>query len=490
MKNQRLPIILALALVFSTTPAVCYAKATAAQRRSRNDRAHRVERTTSYPVEDVIAGEVQFDLLLAAPERRVRRSVPEHREVRVPRGRTVPDRFRVPESRLSTLLAERSIITNVLVLPSGTDPDQVCEPSVAAKGDLIVYTANHFAAFSTDGGQRFTYLSPWRAFRGIPYNFCCDQVIQYVPQIDMFVWSLQALSYQAQVILYATPENVRRGLWKRLLFTPRNLRAAGAQLDYTDMTFGTNMLYWSTNVFGDPEEGDISIVVRIPLAGLRRGNPLPRASKRRWGVRLAQNSGTTGYFAAHVDTSTLRVYSWDEAAEDPTFRDVTVPSWNHTTGWENVGSRVLGATKSGDELWFAWNARARGTDRPFRFARVVRIDAHTFTLIGAPDLWSSEYRIGMPALATNSVTSEVGISYSFGRKLNHAVGILTGTQEHFTTAEGGTTPADVLRWGDYLSIRPHYDNAGTPQPTFGATGYVFDGSWNIRPRYIVFGRGM
>jgi hypothetical protein len=489
MKKQRLHTIFALALALSATPAVCPAKSAAAQRGSRNARAQRVDRATSYPVENVIAGEVQFDLLPAPPERRVRRSVPEHREVKVPVGRTVPDTSRAPEHRVSTAQGERSIITNVLVLPSGADPNQVCEPSVAAKGDLIVYTANHFAAFSTDSGQRFTYLSPWRAFRGIPYDFCCDQVIQYVPQIDMFVWSLQALGFRAQVILYATPENVRRGLWKRLLFTPRNLRATGAQLDYTDMTFGANMLYWSTNVFGDPEEGDISIVVRIPLAGLADGSPQPRASKRRWGVRLAQNSGTTGYFAAHVDTSTLRVYSWDEAAADPTLRDVTVPTWNHTTGWENVGSRVLGATKSGDELWFAWNARARGTERPFRFARVVRINASTFTLIGNPDLWSSEYRIGMPALATNSVTNEVGISYSFGKRLDHAVGILTGTQEHFTTAEGGTNPADVLRWGDYLSIRQHYDNAGAPQSTFGATGYVFNGSGNIRPRYVVFGRG-
>jgi hypothetical protein len=377
----------------------------------------------------------------------------------------------------------------VIVLPSGARPNQVLEPTVANKGDLIFYTANHFAGISTDGGLTFKFVNPAQAFTGTPYTFCCDQVVQYVPQIDMFIWSLQALSFRAQVLLYATAEDVKRNLWKRLVFTPGSLGVPGADLDYTDMSLGTNMLYWSTNVFDDPQDGNISVVVRIPLQGLSNNNPQALAIKRRWGVRLVQNTGSTGYFAAHVNSSTLRIYSWEENAPEMTFNNVSVPSWNDVSGWGPVGSRVVGATRTADELWLAWNADPR-SDRPAKYIQIARVNRTTFALVGSGDVWSPDHRVGIPALATNAVTNEVGISYVFSRNHSHAVGILTGTPVHITTAEG---PFDVAgsRWGDYLSIRSLYDGAApTAQPTkfFAATGYAFDGSSRIQPRFIVFGR--
>jgi hypothetical protein len=486
MKHNVFLAILLAVLVLYFVPANAVAQKTKIKGKPKTVRSQQEKQTKSFIVKNIENSEIKLNLSSEPIKPKDLIKVPEHRYVQVPIGPKVPNKYTSTEINLLNLRAEPSIIKNVLVMPTGARPDQVAEPTVAVKGDFIFYTANHFAAFSSDGGQNFTYVSPWQAFNGTPYEFCCDQVAVYIPKIDMIVWSLQALSYRVQLILYATPENARQGVWRKILFTPSNLGVPGGELDYTDMSFGDNMLYWSTNVFSSENS---SVVVRIPLEGLKNGNPQPRASGRRWGVRLVQNTGNVGYFAAHVNTSTLRVYSWAETADEPTWKDVTVPSWNHAVGWGPVGSRVVGATKAGNDLWFAWNANERTLDRPTKYAQVARVNAQDFTLIDSPDLWNGDFRIGIPALATNTLNNEIGVSYVFGRNHNHGVGLLTGSRVFFTTSQGSFDVAGS-RWGDYLCIRQLYDNTGTPQPPglFAATGYTMTSNSVVQPRLILFGR--
>lgn len=491
MKNPVFQKALLVVSMFFLISSLAAAQHNRPRRRSRSVRPQVESQTKSFLIRNFSAGEITLDASAEPRLRRTVQKVPEHIYPRVPKGPQVPNKYASPAIKLLDFRSEPSVVNNVVVLPGGGLNNQVSEPTVAVKGNLIFYTANHFAAFSTDGGSTYSYVSPWDAFDKATsgrYSFCCDQEVHYVPQIDMFVWSLQADDYAAQLLLYASPDNVRRNKWTPILFTPDNLEEAGKGLDYTDLSFGNNMLYWSTNVFigEDPDE---SVVVRIPLEGLRTGHPLPQASKRRVFVRLVQNTGDAGYFAAHIDTSSLYVYKWEETASDPTWKKITVPSWNRVSGdWGSVGSRIVGATRAGNELWLAWNANQRGTDRPQKYAQVARIDTGSFTLIDSPDVWSPDFRIGIPALASNN-SNEVGISYIFGRNHNHGVGLLTGTRVFFTTSEG-EFDAVGYRWGDYLSIRQQYNDATPSQPTglFAATGYTIKSGSVIEPRLIMFSR--
>jgi hypothetical protein len=418
----------------------------------------------------------------APPNRFENEDVPEHRNVSIPVGPLVVNHS-VQRATHITDVAAPIVIRSSIVLPAGSLTNQVSEPSVATKGNLVLFTANHFAALSLDGGNSFKYLSPFQAFNGTGYTFCCDQVVVYIPQIDTFVWSLQANDFAAELLLYATATELAAGTFHKLLLTPTNLGVTGG-LDFTDMSVGTNMLYWSANVFSS--DGASSVVARIPLISLKKAMPAPRATERRFGVRLTQNTGAPGYFAAHVNSSTLRVYAWVESAADPTYTDVIVPSWTETTLWGPVGSRVLGTTRTSNDLWFAWNA-APQNDRPFRYAAIVRINARTFTLADSPDLFNPDYRIGLPALGTNNVTGEVAIAYAFGDGMSEGVGLLTNSPAFVTAATGGESLSS-LRWGDYLSVRQHYDVAGMPTESFDATGYTYNVSGQIEPRWIVLSR--
>jgi hypothetical protein len=67
----------------------------------------------------------------------------------------------------------------------------VPEPSVAANGQTIMTSGNYWMSLSKDGGASFTTVNPTTIFPQDYGGFCCDQVLTYVPQFDLFVWLLQ-----------------------------------------------------------------------------------------------------------------------------------------------------------------------------------------------------------------------------------------------------------------------------------------------------------
>src|SRR5579862_5306912 len=65
------------------------------------------------------------------------------------------------------------------------------EPSVAVDSLLVMTTGNFWMSLSKDGGQNFTTVNPSTVFPEDFGGFCCDQVVQYIPRWDLFVWLLQ-----------------------------------------------------------------------------------------------------------------------------------------------------------------------------------------------------------------------------------------------------------------------------------------------------------
>ncbi|MBV9121889.1 MAG: hypothetical protein JO112_00850, partial [Planctomycetes bacterium] len=278
------------------------------------------------------------------------------------------------------VLATHTELTSPATQQTASNVD---EPSVAANDQVVFYTGNWYAAVSSDAGQTFQYLDPATAFKASdPPNasFCCDQIVHYIPQIDTFVWLLQygnpAQSDNLQRLAFAKTADVVQGRWRLYDITTAFLGVPGAFLDFPDLAVGAHSLYVTTNIFpGGSRAG--SAVVRIPLDSIASGQVAakPFVSNELQSFRVAQHCGTRAFFAAHQDTSTLAVFSWDEADQAPTPTAVGVSRWIGGDGYvsrtpdgrrwlDRADPRITGATLAGNELWFAWSVDTGSNHRP------------------------------------------------------------------------------------------------------------------------------
>ncbi|MFN8483178.1 MAG: hypothetical protein U0768_09045 [Anaerolineae bacterium] len=479
------------------------------------------------PVEDaelIPVPPVSPQLLSRAPQPPPRKGVPTRENIPpVPPGPSVPDTTPSPPTLAeapgaptvanlrrdmqATATSNLILVRNVALGPEADNhaASDVGEPSTATNGAVVFYTGNWYAALSTDGGATFKYVDPFHAFPDPPgMSFCCDQVVQYAPKIDTFFWLLQYVENQSganiQRLAYATTADIQQGKWKAFDITPQNLGLGDSFLDFPDLAVGANYLYVTTNVFQN-NQWTATVLLRLPLAGFKTGKVTAKRtiSRQNFNFRVAQNVGTRAFWATHQNTSTLRVFQWDERALQPRYNDVTVATWTEgnyasqtpdSHNWlGRCDSRLVGAAQAGNELWFGWSSGPGGANnRPNCFAQIARINATTLALIENVNLWNPDYAIAYPALAANT-NNEVGVSYAFGGGQffpSHAVGILTNPQQSKVTANGLHGPADN-DWGDYLTVRRHSPNG----KLFAATGYTLDegsGRQDGTPRFVLFGR--
>lgn len=231
-----------------------------------------------------------------------------------------------------------AVLTNAELAGPGQQQlaSNVNEPSVAVNGEVVFFTGNWYAARSIDGGKTFQYLDPFTAFPD-PANlgYCCDQVVQYIASIDVFVWLLRygpKSGLQAdniQRLAFAKTADVAAGRWRLFDITTKNLGVAGQFLDFPDMAVGVNDLYVTTNIFTPAGQSGGAAVLRIPIASIAKGPVTAErfVSPTLNSFRMAQNCGTRAFFATHQDTSTLNVFTWDESAAQPASNLVEVARW-------------------------------------------------------------------------------------------------------------------------------------------------------------------
>ncbi len=153
--------------------------------------------------------EVQVQYTAKAPHLPPQKRIhPRRQKPAVPPGPPTPDARPTPAlalqppqhattaNRPQALLATANVVLlRNVELGSAADNSaaaDVDEPSTASNGNAIFYTGNWYAALSTDGGATFQFVDPFNAFPDPPgMGFCCDQVVQYIPRIDTFIWLLQ-----------------------------------------------------------------------------------------------------------------------------------------------------------------------------------------------------------------------------------------------------------------------------------------------------------
>jgi hypothetical protein len=401
---------------------------------------------------------------------------------------------------------------------SGISGQSCVEPSGASNGAGIIFvTTNWTADYSTNGGGSFKQLNPTTIFPNDAVGYCCDQVVQFVPGIDRFVWVLQGTGYRLATASPATVKASGGTSWTYWNLTPGFFGLTGS-LDYPDMSVGNNYLYLSFD-----EVGTGLMVARISLKEIAAGGTItvewtnPSNGGPAYGGHVMQETGNEAFWAGHNTTSQMRIFSWAESSTTYFWRDVNIGSWSNTGLSATTPDRndflsflsgfpdnsVIGAArapgppstsneKSSDGLWFAWSA---GTDSNFKQPHVemVTLDrSNDFKLVQQVQIWNSAYAYAYPALATNGCTREVGFSLEgggSGNYENHLVGFWGDFVAYTTTNSNvGTT-----RYGDYVTIRQD-PTPGLHGEFFDAFGYGLDkpaaGQTGTQAdvRYVQFGR--
>ena len=396
--------------------------------------------------------------------------------------------------------------------------------SGARGGDVVIMSGNLWLKLSMDAGQTFTDLDFTKIFaKDTVYGgWAGDQVIHYIPAIDCFVLYVQsfkgkngkanqnivkiAIASQADLKKYS---GGKQAWWRQWDFTPETFNLGTSWMDFPDLTFGADFLHVNTNVFVGKNG---KLFYELPLADMVAGKGLSFLygfidADKIVGSPAQNVTGNEFYWAQHIDNSHMRIYSSIGGDTSFFWREREVINWPRldngdvaakapdSPDWISEDHRIIGATRRGNELWFAWTAASGdsgygGFKFPWAHVEVVRFDIGAdYKRVDQFAIWNADHAYCYPSLATNS-DGEVGISLAWGGGTyfgSHAVGILGDWVVWYGDASdvtllrkkvddsgsvvkdaSGNPIADTTRFGDYLHVR-------LAQPDtrwFGAFGYA------------------
>lgn len=262
---------------------------------------------------------------------------------------------------------------------AGVPPDP--SAATAGAGGVVLATYNTGIEVSTDGGATFSDYNLFAAVPGQPSRtsffpqsdggLCCDQVVIYLPQQNLFVWLLQYNPITACAtncvpspgptstfritqasrlrIAWATPAQVAANFYNA--WTYADLTATSVPgvstglglpnsewLDYPDLAYSGQFLYVGVDR-GFPTPGQVytgrRIVARLSLQDI--ANPAATAVNYQWVELTGSNGLNKNHFVqnapgrmvvASLDSSSkLKVFTWDDSSPSvPAANDVTISS--------------------------------------------------------------------------------------------------------------------------------------------------------------------
>ena len=422
--------------------------------------------------------------------------------------------------------------------------------SGAKGGDVVLMSGNLWLKLSVDGGKTFTDLDFTKLFTAdTTYGgWAGDQVIHYVPAIDCFVLYVQSSagtgansSKSVVKVAIASPADLKKfkGLkpaWSRQWdFTSDTFALGNLWLDFPDISYGDGFLYLNTNLFARSTNSSGKTVdsfsgklfFELPLKEMQAGTgfsfQFAVLNDQLTFSSPMQNIGDTNYWAAHVDNATMRIYSSKGTASDYQWRERKLganwPTASNTKkvfpednedniisaapdsgDWISEDHRILGATRMGSQLWFAWTAASGdGGGGGFKFPQphiqIAKFDvAQDYKFLEQTQIWNANNAFAYPSLTTNS-DNEVGISLAWGGGSfygSHAVGIFGDFVVWYGEASDMTSAyLTPTRFGDYVHVR-------LAQPDtrfFSAFGYAVKKDTSVTPAaekpeylYVEFGR--
>jgi len=144
--------------------------------------------------------------------------------------------------------------------------------------------------------------------------------------------------------------------------------------------------------------------------------------------------------------------------------------WVSQCGGGFPGTAVIGATRSGNQLWFAWSAGKNSNFQQPHVEMVTLDRNNNFSKTQQVQIWNNSYAFAYPALATDACTGEVGLSLEYGGNgnyENHVVGFWGDFVLYITTG----SDVGTCRFGDYVTIRQAPATTANPGNLFDAFGY-------------------
>ena len=395
-----------------------------------------------------------------------------------------------------------------------TDRSNILEPSVISVENAVFYTSNWFAARSVDGGQNFTYVNPYASFPSANGGFCCDQVTAYAPSHNMAIWGLQYSQDTAggtfRIARAIGGAGIGSNAWTYYDFTPVSFAfPAGHWMDFPNLSVNAGNLYAASNVFTNAGVFAGNVVWRMSLDALAAGGLLSYSYFARTDIntiRLVDGAGSTMYWAAFLNTTTMRIHRWDDSSGAIMWDDIALNAFTYLSrdgvsntadgrNWAARGdSRPLGAYVANGIIGVFWMAKQDGTF-PQPYSIHARFNQSTRALVTQQAIWNPTFAWLYPNVAVNGAGNLGGV-IAFGggtgaqtTAFPHAAywaiddvnpGLPIGA--NFTGIIGNAGPVGNV-WGDYLSVRRHslYPN------TWVAAVYALNGTTPV-PRYLWFGR--
>ena len=407
-------------------------------------------------------------------------------------------------------------IRNTASLPSTSSTN---EPSIDARNDTMFLSGNWYAAVSTDRGQFWQYMSPFSSFPASNGGFCCDQVVLYDEANDLLFWLLQYLrdanGNRLRLAVIAGSDlnpGMNASDWTYYDFTPASFGITGDRwLDYPEMKLSNNHLFITSNVFSFAGSGTNNVVWRIPLDDLSAGGSIgfqyfqPCASSCT--TTPVNGAGATMYLARHVDTNTLKIYSWAESSGTIFNRDRDIATWsspstylcsspdgNNACGFAD--GRISDGWVSGNSLGFLWTA-GQGSGFPYPYVNMARFNiSNSYSLLDQPRIWSSGVAWIYGSMAVNDRGHIAGAATIAGPTWYPSAvvyidddynGNPASTGWENLVARTGTDGPSRNRWGDYLTTRAH-EQYGNSWISAVFTLQGGDGNGNARPRLVWHGR--
>jgi hypothetical protein len=405
---------------------------------------------------------------------------------------------------------------------TGTQTGTVGEPSAAASSTGLFLTGNWYATRSADKGATWQFLDPFGEFPSDRGEFCCDQLVLWVPSQRMWVWLLQySETGGTNIVRIAVSRTAAPGTWKWWDVSPRDLDPAWTSVwfDFPDMAISDGHLWLSFNQYTPAGAWQRGTVVRYPLSALPgvAGGSTAQVPRQHWSsgqhgsLRFVVGAQNTMWWASNdASVSRLHVFAWPDSSASVESWAVAVAPWDDsdytsmgpgnspwlsraddrvTGGWRlPARAKTASAPAAPARLGWLWTS-GRRTGRPHPFIRAVTINENTLKVVAEPDLWSTSGAWAYPAAAP-STRGRVGLAAFFGGGAAHAahtVGVLDdSTNAWSTTRTAVSTHAPSLgKWGDYLTVRPH-----PSRPTsWVASGFTLQGGTdrrNIEPRLVIF----
>jgi hypothetical protein len=359
------------------------------------------------------------------------------------------------------------------------------ETNAANAFNVVVYTCNLFAAFSTDAGNTFSQIDLaglYAEWGEIPLG---DQVVIFIPGSNQF--ALIGLTQTQNIFLaLASPPDIissKGKNWTSYLIPRRNFSETDV-FDQPQVSVGDRFIYITCNLVYT----GIAIAIRLSIYELKELGIINLPYFIAPGVffmKPAQNTGGIAYFSQLFNYSTIRFFSWPEWSDIINYYDipiqniptedgdVSMPDGSLWGGLSRGQLTVLGLTLSGTNLWAAWfgNRKIKGQDKnTFNFPHIgiAIINVQSQTLVMERYIWNPDFAFVWPSLATN-VYGDVALAFCWGGGENwnpqFGVGMLTGPDQ---TLYSVTPQISNQAGGDYISVRQSFPD----MTSFCASCYI------------------